>query len=67
MWDKASLIIRIFALENGLEVYKLLHGGRTSNIGALRRKLRRRLREETTLSWTEINELTGYAKNNHRA
>ena len=67
MWDKAALIIRLFALEHGLEAHKLLHGGRTRNLGALRRQLRRRLRDETTLSWAEINDLTGYSKHSHRA
>lgn len=66
MYEKAALIIRLFALEHSLEVHKLLHGGRTKTLTPLRRELRRRLRDETTLSWREINEMTGYSKNSRR-
>lgn len=66
MFDKAVLIIRLHALENGVDVHKLLHGGRTKNLAGLRKSLRVKLREQTTLSWSEINELTGHAKSSRR-
>ena len=66
MYDKARLIISVFLLQNSIDMHQLLHGGRTKTVAHLRRELRRKLRDETNLSWAEINYLTGHAKNAHR-
>ena len=66
MYDKARLIISVFALQNGVTVSQLTTNGRTRTISLLKQQLRKKLRDETNLSWTEINALTGRAANNRR-
>lgn len=66
MYDQARLIISVFALQNGVEVKQLTTRGRTRTIADLKQQLRRKLKSETTLSWAEINQLTGRAANNRR-
>lgn len=66
MFDQASMIIRVFALQNGVDVHHLTTKGRTKTIAHLKQELRKKLRNETDLSWAEINLLTGRAVHNRR-
>jgi hypothetical protein len=66
MFDQASMIIRIFALQNGVDVHYLTTKGRTKTVAHLKQELRKKLRIETNLSWAEINSLTGRRPNNRR-
>ena len=66
MYDKATMLIRQKALETGVSVSQLTGRRRTKTIAKAKRELRKQLRNETDLSWTEINELLGYAFNYHR-
>lgn len=66
MFDEARLIISVFALQKGVPTHILCNKGRTKNVALMKRELREKLRKETSLSWAEINAMTGRAANNRR-
>lgn len=66
MWDRALIIIKIVSMDSGIPVKLLTSKGQTKNVVEAKHEIRRRLRLETDLSWSEINLLLGYAKGSHR-
>lgn len=63
MWDRAELIIRHTCLQEGITLTMLESGRRTKTIARIRQEIAKRLREQTSLSWSEIGTLVGRSSN----
>ena len=66
MNTKARVIIEQVSLETGIPTLYLTWKGRTRSVRMAKKMARQRLRDETNLSWREIDLLMGGSGENHR-
>jgi len=66
MFRQAQLIITLVSLETGIPIDMLTQRGKTKNVMLAKKRIRRRIRDETDLSLREIDIMMGGSGKNRR-